>query len=85
MIARDFDYILPESLEEARDAWREEKRAGKNPAYYGGGDGDRRPCPKRRVLPGLRHRPQGRPGVPRPGVFRGATRLWRGLLSHRCG
>ncbi|MBL3539370.1 FAD binding domain-containing protein [Aminivibrio sp.] len=37
MIARDFDYILPESLEEARDAWREEKQAGKNPAYYGGG------------------------------------------------
>jgi hypothetical protein len=30
MIARNFDYILPESLEEARDAWREEIRAGRS-------------------------------------------------------
>lgn len=37
MISRNFDYILPESLEEARDAWREEKRAGRSPVYYGGG------------------------------------------------
>jgi CO/xanthine dehydrogenase FAD-binding subunit len=37
MIPFDFDYVLPETLQEAYGAWRGEKEAGRSAVYYGGG------------------------------------------------
>ena len=37
MIARDIEFLQPESIEEALDAWSDAKDAGKLPRYFAGG------------------------------------------------